>query len=357
MSEIIKDTIYKNWILELKTKIQTSQLKAAVAVNCHLINLYWEMGRQIVEKQETAKWGSGFIKQLSKDLMTEFPDMKGFSEVNLKFIRRWYLFYNQEFAIGQQPVTQLQELPWGHNIQIISKCSNVNEALFYVNKSIENGWSRSVLMHQIELNLYTRQAKAVNNFTLTLPQFQSDLANQLMKDPYNFDFLLLTEKYNERDLEIVLTNNITNFLLELGTGFAFVGKQFQIELANKQYFIDLLFYHLKLRCYVVIELKTTAFIPEYAGKLNFYLNIVDDKIKHQTDNKTIGLIICKTKNNIEAEYALRNINMPIGISEYELSKIFPVEFKGSLPTIEEIEQELMRKEVKEVKEYKEDKEI
>ena len=361
MSAIIKNDDYKNWLIDLKSKIKQNQIKAALAVNSQLIILYWDLGKQIAEKQEKAKWGTGFIDQLSKDLKLEFPDIGGFSRSNLFAMKKFYLFYNQKNTIVQQVVGQLQneivqqpvgqienidktalflKIPWSHNLVIIEKLNNEKEVLFYIQETIKNNWSRAVLVHQIESALYHRQGKAVNNFELTLPKPQSDLANEIMKNPYSFDFLQMTEKYNEHDLEKALTHNITQFLLELGTGFSFVGKQFPIALGEKEYRIDLLFYHLKLRCFIVIDLKVVDFEPEFAGKLNFYLNVIDDQFKHENDNPTIGMIICKTKNNIEAEYSLKGINKPIGISEYELLKILPDKFKGSLPSIEEIENEL-----------------
>ena len=358
MNELLNNHDYKNWLIELKSNIQQSQIKAALAVNSQLIQLYWDLGRQVTEKQETAKWGSGFIDQLSKDLREEFPDMGGFSKDNLHRIKKFYLFYSQKFTKvaqlapllenpNQQQLIgelypQLFMIPWGHHVLIMQKTKDVSEAIFYIKETIKNNWSRAVLVHQIESNLYERQGKAVSNFQNTLPKLQSDLANQLLKDPYNFDFLQMTADYNERDLEKSLTQYITDFLLELGAGFAFVGKQYSITLGEKEYFIDLLFYHLTLRCYVVIELKVVEFKPEFAGKLNFYLNVIDDQLKHETDKPTIGLIICKTKDNIEAEYALKGIEKPIGISEYELNKILPDELKSSLPSIEEIENELRK---------------
>jgi predicted nuclease of restriction endonuclease-like (RecB) superfamily len=361
MSELLKNNDYKKWFVDLKQKIQQSQIKAALAVNSQLILLYWDLGKQIVEKQENSKWGSGFIDQLSKDLKLEFPDMGGFSRSNLFAMKKFYLFYSQKDTIVQQLVGQLDDvivqqavgqleahentaiclqIPWSHNLLIIEKLQTEKEVLFYIQQTIKNNWSRAVLLHQIESDLYNRQGKAVNNFALTLPKPQSDLANEIMKDPYSFDFLQMTEKYNENDLEKALTHNITQFLLELGSGFSFVGKQFPIKLDQKEYRIDLLFYHLKLRCFIVIDLKVVDFAPEFAGKLNFYLNVIDDQMKHESDNPTIGMIICKTKNTIEAEYSLKGIDKPIGISEYELLKILPEKFKGSLPTIEEIENEL-----------------
>lgn len=350
------DHNYKEWLVDLKGKIRSAQLKAAVAVNRELILLYWDLGKTIFEKQTA--WGTKFIEQLSKDLKLEFPDLEGLSSRNLKYCRQFFLFYNEKlevsnyesfseeslevvdsnsFKFRQQLVAQI---PWGHNILIFSKTADVSKALFYVQQTAENGWSRAVLQHQIESNLYDRQGKAVHNFHNTLPALDSDLAAQLLKDPYSFDFLTLTQNYKERELENALIENITKFLLELGSGFAYVGKQVPLNLSDKEFFIDLLFYHLKLRAYVVIELKTTDFIPEYAGKLSFYLSAANDILRHPTDNPTIGLMICKNKNKIIAEYALRDINQPIGISEYQLTKLFPEEYKSSLPTIEEIENEL-----------------
>ena len=338
---------YNAWFLELKLRIRQSQLKAAVKVNTELLNLYWNMGKDIVEKQEATKWGDGFIKQLSVDLKKEFPGIQGFSLRNVKYIRQWYLFYNQKNIIGQQPVAQFElvqqlvaQIPWGHNLKIISKCKSVDEALFYINKTIELGWSRDMLDTHIKLNEYKRIGGSATNFASTLPSVQSDLARQTLKDPYNFDFLTLAEGYKERELEDALAENITRFLLELGSGFAYVGRQVPLVVGDKEFFIDLLFYHLKLRSYIVLELKAVEFIPEFAGKLSFYLSAVNDLIAHPTDNPTIGLMICKSKNHFIAEYALKSINQPIGVSEYELTKLFPKDFKGSLPTIEEIEAEL-----------------
>ncbi len=350
-------------LIELKQKVRTAQLKAAVAVNTELIMLYWELGKMITDKQTA--WGSKFLEQLSRDLRTEFPDMQGFSERNLKYCRQFYQFYIP--SIEQQVVAQLKQanqtndtsqivspenfitvfrqqpvaqIPWGHNILIFSKSKSADEAEFYAGQTLQNGWSRNILSQQINANLFQRQGKAIHNFQNTLPEITSDLAHQMIKDPYQFDFLALTDNYKERELENALVNNITNFLLELGSGFAYIGRQVPLMIGDQEYFIDLLFYHLKLRAYVVVELKTTDFIPEYAGKLSFYLSAANDLLKHSTDNPTIGLMICKNKNNIIAEYALKDINQPIGVSEYQLSKLFPEEFKSSLPTIEEIEKEL-----------------
>lgn len=328
------NTEYKAWLVEVKAKIRSTQIKAAMAVNASLIEFYWELGKLIAEKQTA--WGTQFLETLSRDLKTEFPDMEGFSKTNLYNIRRFYQFYaNDEFfhQLGGK-------IPWRHHVEIFTKAKTVNEAYFYIQQTIENGWSRDILSLQIKSELYHRQGKAISNFTKMLPAVDSDLANQLLKDPYSFDFLTLTESYKERELENALVENITKFLLELGRGFAYVGRQVPIMVGGQEYFIDLLFYHLQLRAFVVIELKAVSFLPEYAGKLSFYLSAANDFLKHPTDNPTIGLLICKDKNDVVAEYALKDINQPIGISEYQLTKLFPHDFKSSLPTIEEIEQSL-----------------
>jgi predicted nuclease of restriction endonuclease-like (RecB) superfamily len=304
-----------------------------------------------------AVWGSGFYKQVSKELKSEFPDMQGFSKSNLYNMKKFYLFYNQENTIFQQVVGKKEDaitqqsveqftihsifqIPWGHHIEIFTQCKSVHEALFYVQKTIKNGWSRAVLMNFIEADLYSSQGKAINNFDRLLPDVQSDLAKETLKDPYTFDFVVLTENYKERELEDVLVENITKFLLELGQGFAYVGRQYPITVGSKERNIDLLFYHLELRCYIVIELKTRDFEPEHTGKLGYYVTAVNHQLKKDTDNPTIGLLICKTKDNVDAQYSLESSSQPIGISEYTLSKLIPENFKSSLPSIEEIEREL-----------------
>lgn len=340
-------TDYKQWLKEVKQQIRTSQLKAAVRVNRALIQLYWNLGKDIAERQLEIAWGAGFFDKLSHDLKDEFPDMQGFSPTNLKYCKRFYLFYNQHAVIRHQLGDELEEglfsIPWRHHIEIITKCRSIDEALFYVNKTLENGWSRAVLMNFLDSNLYATQGKAITNFSKQLPEPMSDLAMQTLKDPYNFDFLTMREGYNERELEYALTKNITNFLLELGSGFAFVGREVRLEVDNTEFYIDLLFYHLKLRCYVVVELKVTEFEPGYLGQLGFYVTAVNKQIKRKEDNPTIGLIICKTKNQVVAEYALEGTNQPLGISQYDLVKIMPEELKNTLPSIEEIENKLKEK--------------
>ena len=335
----IQTTEYKEFIQKIKEKARKAQIKASVRVNSTLLEFYWELGADIVEKQKTASWGSGFLKQMSRDLMIEFPNIKGFSLRNIKYIRQWYLFYCEESAKGQQVVALLTQIPWGQNLHIITKCKDINEALFYIQKTIKNGWSRSILAHQIEGRLYERSGKAMTNFSNTLPNPQSDLANELTKDPYQFDFLTLREKHDEIELEDALMEHITKFLLELGQGFAFVGRQYKLDVGGRNFKIDLLFYHLKLYCYVVVELKVVDFEPEFAGKLNFYISAVDGELKSEKDNPTIGILICKSKNNTIVEYSLKDISKPIGVSEYKLSTVLPKEFKSTLPSIEEIEAE------------------
>ena len=339
-SKIITDKKYGNWLKQLKERVRQVQLKAAVKVNTELLTFYWELGTDIVEKQKEVRWGDGFLTQLSKDLMAEFPDMKGFSKRNLEQIRRWYLFYNQDGKITKQLAAQLTQIPWWHNVIIVSKAHSIDEALFYVRKTIENGWSRSVLTHQIESGLINRTGKAITNFDTTLPALQSDLAKETIKDPYCFDFLTMTEHFTEKELEQALINHITRFLLELGKGFSFVGKQYRLEVNKDEFFIDLLFYHISLHSYVVIELKTVKFKPEFAGQLNFYITAVDEILKTAQDNPTIGILICKSKNKTVVEYALKDIKKPIGVSEYAITRSLPDHFKSVLPTIEEIEAEL-----------------
>jgi len=341
---------YKRWLIELKSKIQSSQLKASLAINSTLIQFYWELGQMITEKQKVTQWGDKLLEQLSKDLQVEFQNMKGFSVRNLKYCRYFYQFYESIF--GQQAVAQIEEhsktglsqkdveqIPWSHNILIFSKSRSIEEAHFYIYETINNGWSRDVLALQIKSNLFARQGKSVNNFRNTLPDSQSDLAVQTLKDPYNFDFLTMSKPFHEKDIEKQLVAHITRFLLELGKGFSFIGQQYHLVVGDADYYIDLLFYHIRLRCFVVIELKNTKFIPEYAGKLNFYLSAVDSLVKSDDDNPTIGILLCRDKNTIETEFALRDINKPMGVSEFQLTEILPENLKSSLPSVEEIENE------------------
>lgn len=320
----------------IKERIQTAQVRAAVAVNQQLVVLYWGIGKEILSRQAQEGWGKNVIPRLSKDLSSEFPEMKGLSPRNLGYMKAFAEAWPDE-AILQEP---LAKLTWFHNLTLLEKIKTEEERLWYAQAAIEHGWSRNVLVIQIEAGLYGRQGKAITNFTKALPAPQSDLAQQLLKDPYNFDFLTLSKDADEREVETGLVAHIQKFLLELGTGFAFVGRQYPLEIAGDDYRLDLLFYHLKLRCFVVIDLKSGSFKPEYAGKMNFYLAAVDDMLKHPSDNPTIGLILCKGKEQLVVEYALRNTATPMGIAEFKHLEKLPAELKGSLPTIEELEAEL-----------------
>lgn len=346
---------YRDWLTAIKNRIHAARMHIALSANSELIALYYELGARISDRESAAQWGSGFVDAFSKDLKAEFPDVGGFSAKNLRYCRAFFRFYCAP-AIWQQAVAKLAaepwvgveaglaqritRVPWGHHIQIVSKCSGVTEASFYIMQTIEQGWSRDVLALQLKSKLYDRAGRAVTNFSSTLPAPQSDLAQQVLKDPYTFDFMSMTTPYNERDVERQLTQHITQFLLELGKGFAFIGRQYHLEIAGNDYYIDLLFYHVTLKCYVVVELKNRKFIPEYAGKLNFYLSAVDSLLKRDDDQPTIGLLLCRDKNNIEVEFALRDMNKPMGVSEYTLLETLPDNLKGALPTVEEIEQDL-----------------
>jgi predicted nuclease of restriction endonuclease-like (RecB) superfamily len=327
---------YAQFLADLKIRIQAAQLRAALAVNRELILLYWQIGRDILDRQARESWGAKVIDRLAADLKHAFPDMKGFSPRNLKYMRRFAdIWPDAEFV--QQVAAQL---PWFHNCVLLDKVANSDERVWYARAAIQHGWSRSVLVHQIESALHSRQGKAITNFDRALPPPQSDLAQEVTKDPYNFDFLMLGEEAHERDLERGLVEHLRKFLLELGVGFAFVGSQYPLTVGGEEFRIDLLFYHLRLRCYVVIDLKVVPFQPEFAGKMNFYLSAVNDLLRHADDQPSIGLILCKTKNQVIAEYALEDYTKPIGISEYRLAESLPEKLQGSLPTVEELEIEL-----------------
>ncbi|MDR0604104.1 MAG: PDDEXK nuclease domain-containing protein [Bacteroidales bacterium] len=387
------DKDYLKWLSEIKGKIRSAQIRTALAANSALIEFYYDMGRMIVEKQSQTAWGDKIVERLSKDLQSEFTEMQGLSLSNLKFCKQFYNYFKvrsdvimgisstTDSQISQQSVSQLQNtdnklnmisqqpvgqfngvhlekvrpdlldhllkslvfnIPWGHIIVVITKIKNPVAALFYFSQTVENGWSRDVLALQIKSKLHERQGKAITNFALTLPDPMSDLAQQTLKDPYIFDFMTLTKPFHEKDIENQLINHITKFMLELGKGFAFMGKQFHLEIAGNDYYIDLLFYHVRLKCYVVVELKNTKFIPEYAGKLNFYLSAVDSLLKNDDDNPTIGILLCRDKNNIEAEFALRDIHKPMGVSEFELTSVLPEKLQSSLPNVKDIEFELKK---------------
>ena len=358
MSNLIKiDNEYKDWITEVSKRFRQTQLKAAVKTNSDMLRFYWSLGRDIVGLSEKNNYGSGFYKTISEDLKDIFPDIKSFSPTNLKYMRYFYEMYpkvsNRQLAVDdfedaenrQQVVDDLGQsiiflIPWGHHVQILGKCkNNPQKALFYVKKILENNWSRDVLLNFLDTDLYERQGKAVTNFALTLPAEQSDLAQAMTKDPYRFDFLTLREKYDEKELKDALINKAEKFLMELGTGFAYMGREVRIEVGDTEKFIDMLFYNTKRHCYVVLEVKTGKFDSSYAGQLGTYVVAVNHQIKSEEDNPTVGLLICKDLDKVEAQYALESSSQPIGVSSYELSKLIPEEFKGSMPTIEEIEAE------------------
>lgn len=356
---------YLDWIDGIKQKIIQAQIKASIAVNESLIVLYWDIGKSIVEKQNEFSWGSKVVEQIANDLKRELPNTNGFSRTNLFSMRKFYLFYSGSKLVnqaggqivnsnldghgeivhqaGEQLATNsvLCKIPWRHHVVILGKCNSLEAAQFYIQQTIQNNWSRSILEIQIEARLINRLGKAKNNFELTLPKPQSDLAKESLKDPYKFDFLTLEADVQELELEKQLTENITKFLLELGKGFAFVGRQYPLQIGRKERKLDLLFYHLKMHCYVVIDLKMGEFEPEYAGKMNYYLSAVDDLIKTELDQPSIGIILCKSKENLDIEYALRDINKPLGISEFTFNEL-PQNIQSNMPTVEELENEMKR---------------
>ncbi|MEI6048043.1 MAG: PDDEXK nuclease domain-containing protein [Bacteroidota bacterium] len=366
---------YKNLLDDIKNRIRQGQLRANFSANAELLATYLDIGKMIHERQKHEGWGKGVIPRLANDLKNELAEVKGFSERNLKMMVQFYHEYsylpsilqrpvaqieNQTISslplskfkeqIGQPPVAQLQITEyqidlialtgWTHHIILIQKVKDTLTRFWYMQQTITNGWSRDTLVDMIKSNLHLRQGNAITNFDRTLPVPQSELAKQMLKDPYIFDFMTLATPFSERELDLELVKHVQQFLLELGSGFAFVGHQYKLEISDKDFYIDLLFYHLKMRRFVVIELKKGDFIPEYAGKMNFYCSAVDDILKHTTDQCTIGLILCQGKDKLFAEYTLRGINKPIGISEYELTRLLPDNLKGSLPSIEEIEEVL-----------------
>lgn len=335
-SELVQLGDYDAFLRNLKDRIRKAQVRAALAVNAELVLLYWQIGCEILTRQAKEGWGAKVIRQLADDLKQEFPDMKGFSRTNLLYMRAFADAY-PDITIVQQLAGQI---PWFHNCTIIDKVKDPQERLWYIQQTIEHGWSRSILVHQIETSAFQRLGNAVTNFSRALPKPQSDLAQQVLKDPYNFDFLSLGQAAQERDLEKALVDHVQEFLLELGVGFAFVGRQYPLLIGNKEYRIDLLFYHFRLHCFVVIDLKMTEFEPEFSGKMNFYISAVDDLLKGANDQPSIGIILCKSKDKTVAEYALRDVNKPIGISTHLFRDALPESLQGNLPTIEELEMEL-----------------
>jgi len=366
---------YADLLGDIKARIRQGQIKAGLSANAEMILMYWDIGRMIRERQQEKGWGAGVIPRLAKDIRNDMPEVKGFSERNIGYMIRFVREYESppilqqavaklgsSLRVGQptalttgegkvpQPLAKagqreimqrlVAKIPWGQNILLLEKVKDLPARLWYMEQTIQNGWSRDMLGLMIKGKAHERQGAAVTNFQQRLPDPQSDLARQLLKDPYIFDFLTLEEPFHERELETGLVRHLEKFLLELGQGFAFVGRQYHLQVSDKDFYLDLLFYHLKLRSFVVIDLKKGDFKPEYAGKVNFYCSVVDERLKHETDQPTIGLILCQTKDRILAEYALRDIHKPIGVSDYELTRALPENLKSALPTIEEIEAEL-----------------
>lgn len=346
------DEGYLQWISDIKQRFRQSQIKAAVRVNTAMLEFYWSMGRDIVELRAESKWGSGFFNQLSLDMRSTFPDETGFSVTNLKYMKRWYAFYNERVAkrhqVGdeidvvnrqqladdleatnrQQAADEMEmpeifgRIPWFHHVLIFSRCQSVDEALFYIKRVVEEGWSRSRLEDQVVANLYASQGTAITNFENTLPAPQSLLAKEMLKDPYHLGFLTLGKDYEEKDLEEALVSNVTQFLLELGKGFSYVGRQMELQMPGGQtFFPDLVFYHIPQHRYVIIELKTVKYIPEFAGKLNFYVTAADELLKREGDNPSVGLLICKSADKTVVEWSLRGINKPLGVSSYQLEEV------------------------------------
>jgi predicted nuclease of restriction endonuclease-like (RecB) superfamily len=358
MSIISQQALYRQTLADIKQRVRQAQSRAVLAVNAELIRLYWELGALIDTRQKHEGWGAGVIPQLALDLHNELPEEKGFSERNIKRMLAFYREY-PHLNFVPQPVAQqggthekvpqavalftatlVQALPWGHHAELMAKVKDLSVRHWYMQATVENGWSRNVLLMQIEAAAHLRFGKAVTNFSVRLPAPDSDLVQHAFKDPYLFDFLTLDTHFKERELEAGLVQHLEKFLLELGQGFSFVGRQFRLEVSGKDFYLDLLFYHLKLRRYVVIELKRGDFKPEYAGKMNFYCSVVDDTLRHETDGATIGLILCQQPDRVLAEYALRDMDKPIGVSGFELTRALPTTLQSSLPSIEDIEREL-----------------
>lgn len=347
------DKDYKQWISELSSRFRQSQVKAAVRVNSTMLEFYWSIGRDLSQKQFLNTYGSGFFKQVSADLQNELPDVKGLSPINIRYFKAFYELYSPLMQnlpqvaedFNRQIVPQLAEelfsIPWDHHRRIIDRCKdNPPKAIFFVRKTKENNWSRAVLLNFLDTDLFEREGKAITNFKTSLPTPNGDLAQQMTKDPYCFDFLSISKKYTEKELKDALMDNIQRFLLELGNGFAFVGREVRIEVGETEKFIDMLFYNIKLHCYVVLEVKVEKFDFSNVGQLGGYIVAVNHQLKGENDNPTIGLLVCKYKDSVEAQYALESSSQPIGVSAYQLSKLLPENFKSSLPAIEELESAL-----------------
>jgi predicted nuclease of restriction endonuclease-like (RecB) superfamily len=335
-SSLFSDKDYLRFLDELKHRIRSSQVKAAMSVNQEMMLLYWNIGRDILAKQAAEGWGTKVIERLAKDLKREFPEMKGLSARNLRYMRALADAYPDEQIV----LRSVAQIPWGHNQSLLNKLKTQEERLWYAQKTIENGWSRDILELQIESNLFQRQGGAITNFERTLPPEQSDLSHQILKDPYNFDFLTIADASQERDLERGLLQHIRDFLLELGVGFSFLGSQYPIVVDDKEYRIDLLFYHVRLHCYVVIDLKVREFEPEFSGKMNFYVSAVDQYLRTDVDNRTIGIILCRSKRKTTVEFALQDLQKPIGVSTYRLKEQLPDDLQDILPSAKQLEMEL-----------------
>ena len=363
MTENSIPTNYPRLLGDLKSRIRNARVRAALAANAELISLYWDIGRLIVERQAEEAWGKGIVDLLSADLRREFDGMDGLSASNLRRMRRFYIEWSQSSVICAQPVRKLpspdetgspiedklvgnllpdilREVPWGHNITLMEKLTEPEMRLWYARMASQNGWSRAILQAQIESGLWTREGAAPTNFARTLPNLESDLARSLFKDPYLLDFVIGKEQLSERDLEDQIASHITQFLIELGNGFAYVGRQYPIKVEDEEYFIDLLFYHLHLHCYVVIDLKMTKFQPEFAGKMNFYLEAVDRQVRRSPDSQSIGLILCKEHKRLVVEYALARSTSPLGVSAWQMTRKLPKELRGELPSAEEFQEGL-----------------
>jgi predicted nuclease of restriction endonuclease-like (RecB) superfamily len=356
MSEVEK-TSYVDLFADVKSRVQSARVRAGLAANRELILFYWDIGRMVAERQAEEGWGSSVIDRLSADIRAEFPDLKGFSARNIRRMNSFYLAYREEITIWPQAVAKFESLdtdglpdifqvPWAHNVLLLEKVKDPDARAWYMQKTIEHAWSRNILAFHIDQGDYERKGQAVSNYHTTLPSPQSDLAQELLKDPYIFDFLGIADTAREREVENALLSHLRDFLIELGDGFAFVGNQVRLDVDDEDYYIDLLFYHLKLRCYFVIDLKTRPFAAEDAGKMNFYLNAVDDLMRHPDDQSSIGLVLCREKegsNKMLLEYALRGLEKPVGVSAYQLTRALPDNLKPSLPSVEELESELAEK--------------
>lgn len=331
---------YAAWIATVKETYRACQLKAAVKVNEALLSFYWWLGREIAARQAEQTWGSGIIERLSLDLKAEFPGTPGFSTTTLWYVKKWYLFYASALDILHQPGGELPPLfasvPWKHHCEIVTRCKTVGTALFYLRETARAGWSRSSLLHALDGRFHEKKGRAVTNFAQTLPPARSDLARDVLKSPYDFGFLSLDETYDERSLEEALTRQITRFLLELGKGFSFYGRQVELVVSGTSYFVDMMFYHVRLKCFVVVELKVSEFKPEFAGKLNFYVTATDRLLKGKDDNPTIGLLICRNKDDTKVEWSFDGLRKPLGVAAYEGVNILPREWAEVLPTAEQL---------------------